>query len=390
MHNKKYYTLEDIVTYEHLWICAEKCYQGKKWKDSAVFFHENMQYFIPQMIREAYSERGYQIDRLNHATVYERGKARFISSNIFKDRVMLKCFNQYFMLPAFVPTFVYDNGASLKGKGVDFSLHRLEHHLQSEYSKYGTEFYFLKTDIKKYFDSMYHPYIMAQIKKYTRDPRIIKFFEDYLYVFEQDPELGNGQPGPVGVGLGSEVIQSCGLLYLSELDHLFMEKYRVDKYERYQDDIIAIHHDKEYLKHVLKEIKDYTENVIKLELSPNKTYISHISRGIVFLKIHFYITDKGKILKKTNKKTLYRIRRRLTQFKKMMETGYKEITPEAILMYYNATCGCLKRSDSKQEKEWLDSIFMNYFGEYFEIRPNGKIKVKQEYKKAITDIYATD
>lgn len=74
------------------------------------------------------------------------------------------------------------------------------------------------------------------------------------------------------------------------------------------DDGIIIHHDKEYLKNILLEMK---EEVKRLGLEFNeKTTICPIKQGIDYLGFHFYLTETGKVIRRLRtsaKKDLKRI-----------------------------------------------------------------------------------
>ena len=48
---------------------------------------------------------------------------------------------------------IYDNGASLKDKGLDFARRRFEIHLRNAYKEYGGKAYILLMDFTKYYDN---------------------------------------------------------------------------------------------------------------------------------------------------------------------------------------------------------------------------------------------
>ena len=48
-------------------------------------------------------------------------------------------------------SFIYDNGASLPGKGYDFAVRRVTHFLAEHYRKHGREGYVLVFDISRLF-----------------------------------------------------------------------------------------------------------------------------------------------------------------------------------------------------------------------------------------------
>lgn len=363
MHNCKWYWLEEIINRENLYWSIDQCYLGTSWKDSASNFFQYAEYNVEKIMDTFYNPEnpfGYQLDKIFHTVVDERGTHRLISSNTFGDRVVLKTFNQFFLLPAFVPTMIPENGASLPGRGVDYSLKILHTNILNALREYGSDFYFLKLDIRKYFDSISHIQMLDLIQNHTRDQRIIRFFNNILLQFQFDPLINAFRPlEPQGIGLGSEVDQTFGLLALNKVDHKIKEYYHIKYYIRYMDDMILIHKDPKYLNQILNEIqKDLQE--IKLEIHNKKSYIAHISKGIPFLKVNFKLNNDYKIERMVNKDNVRRIRSKLLKMRKLYENGCIDIS--SIENYYHSASSALLKSDSKNLIETLDEEMYLLFG----------------------------
>jgi hypothetical protein len=54
-------------------------------------------------------------------------------------------------------------------------------------------------------------------------------------------------------------------------------------YGRYVDDFVIIHQNKEYLKSLIPQIREYLHNELELELHPKKIYLQHSLKGVKFL-----------------------------------------------------------------------------------------------------------
>jgi hypothetical protein len=110
-------------------------------------------------------------------TIIERGKPRNIRACHIDDRLVQNALCEEALLPELTPRFVYDNCATLKGKGMDFALSRVKKHLQAAHKAYGLgqDFYGLRIDIRKYFDSINHAALKETAKKVISDPDIYKF-----------------------------------------------------------------------------------------------------------------------------------------------------------------------------------------------------------------------
>ena len=64
---------------------------------------------------------------------------------------------------------IYDNSASIKGKGIDFARKRLLVHLRKYYHQHGSnDGYILLIDFSKYYDNIQHEKLIEQFEKYGR------------------------------------------------------------------------------------------------------------------------------------------------------------------------------------------------------------------------------
>lgn len=105
---------------------------------------------------------------------------------------------------AYSRSFVYDNGASLKGKGMDFQLERLKKHLHDHYRKYGTEGGIYQFDFKGYFGSLPHDTIKARARAKIMDDRLYELFCAYVDDFQKMKTADRTAERKRGVGLGAK------------------------------------------------------------------------------------------------------------------------------------------------------------------------------------------
>ena len=202
------------------------------------------------------------------------------------ERVVQRCLCDYCLVPLMSRSFIYDNAASQKGKGITFSLQRMKTHLRRFYNQYGNDGYILQYDFSKYFDSLPHSKIYEVIDKYVKDERLNSLTKYFVDVF-----------GEKGLGLGSQVSQILSLACANDIDHKMKEVMRAKYYGRYMDDGYIISHDKEYLHRCLEELKSMCEKS-GIQLNLRKTQIKKLSKGFVFLKVKFFLLYSGKIVSK--------------------------------------------------------------------------------------------
>lgn len=122
-----------------------------------------------------------------------------------------------------------------------------------------------------------------------------------------------------GLPLGNQTSQWFAIYYLDEMDRLIKEKLHIKYYSRYMDDCVLIHHDKEYLRYCLEQMKLCAE---KLKIDFNeKTVIFPLKNGADYLGWHIYLAENGKIIRKVRQQTKYKYKRKLKYFQKAYEDG---------------------------------------------------------------------
>lgn len=258
-----------------------------------------------------------------------------IHSQHIRDRIVHKIVNQDILIPTFHKRFIRQNSASQKNKGVDFALKTFKCHLNRAYRKWGKDFYILNIDMKKYFESIPHEYILSLVRKEFDDERIVHLCSESMRSYG----------GDTGIGLGSEMNQTYALLCLNEYDHAMKEKFRVKEYGRYMDDIYILHNDKEFLKQILAYTNDYVES-IGLKMNRKKTQISPMKNGTTFLGFRWRMTDSGHVLQIAKKQTITRNKKKLRKLKARLDSGefaFSEIRNSGASMRGNIDRGnCLK------------------------------------------------
>jgi len=242
-----------------------------------------------------YRQRGYY-----HFMVYEP-KARSIFAPYYIDRVVQHCLCDNILAPVLEPRLVFDNAACRAGKGTHFAIRRLSHFLTAHYRRHGAAGYFLKCDIRKYFDNIDHAVLKQKLARVFRDPDVFRLLCNIIGSYEKSP--GKGLP------LGNQCSQWFALFYLDSLDRLIKEGLRVRHYTRYMDDFVLMHEDKAFLRGCLDSIRAHCA-ALGLELN-EKTQIFPIQNGVGYLGWHHYLAGNGKVVRKLLLPSKQRVRRRM-------------------------------------------------------------------------------
>ena len=331
--NIEYDNFDNVFTYQHFFAALKKCKKGVNWKNSVQKYD---QHAITEIANTLECIKGGSLPKYTSTkqiVISERGKARIIVPITIWDRMTQRVLCDYALVPVLRNTLIYDNGASLSGKGVEFTRKRLEQHLKSAVREYGSEFYALVFDFKSFFDSIPHKTCYDVLNHNFQDKRIVKITMDIIKSYQRvtllkepdSPErtmklrnLENN--GSCGICLGSQVSQIMALAVPNRLDHFVKDDRRVAHYIRYMDDGIILSNDKAFLNELLKEM-DVIVKELGLKFNMKKTHITKISNGFVFMKVHYSVTKNKRIIKTLTRPGITRMRIKLKKFKKMVDDG---------------------------------------------------------------------
>ena len=339
--------------------------------------------------REAYKNGTFKFTDSKAFYLRERGRERYIQPVTFRDRVIVHAFCQYVLLPKLTPYLIYDNCASIEGKGIDKSLDRFRVHLQRYYTRHkSNEGYILQIDCRKYFDNLRHDLIIKKLSS-KLDPEEIDFLKMILKQNEIDVSYMTDEQYATcmtdvfnaieynakryektgekimrkSIGIGSETSQIIGLYYLAEIDNYVKIVKGFKYYARYMDDSYVIHQDKEVLRELLEELNaKYAE--LGLQINDKKTQIRKISKPVVFLKTIYILTETGKVVKRKCKDTFKRERIKLKKF--ATKVLNREMTYNMVKMQYLSWRGTIMRHNGRMYKNYkqvsrMDKLYNELF-----------------------------
>ena len=307
-------------------------------------------------------------------TICERGKVRHITPVPFPERVPIHAFCTEILIPEIRPYLIYDNCASLRGRGIDMQRDRMAVHLHKYYMNHGTnKGYVLFGDFSKYFDNIDHEILIRELRKIFDDEEIIDEVKRILDVYRidgsvmTDEEYGACSTGVYdsrifygrkekisperwinkSEGIGSELSQITGVYLPTRIDTYVKNVKGIKYYGRYNDDFYVIHPDKEYLQELLQDIQKIADD-LGLYLNLKKTRIVALDKPFKFLKIRYTLTDTGKIIRSYSSETFTRERRKLKKFRRMLDEGILDYA--TIEQQYKGWRGHITRKKNKNSK----------------------------------------
>lgn len=361
----------------------DQCMKGSNWKESVQKYEANSMLncyeIFEDVLNGAYTPSiGRQFVQI------ERGKARQIRAPTIRDRIVQKAINQTLLLPEVLPRLVYDNGASVKGKGSDFGRRRFEAHIHKHFQERGDNGGFvLFGDFSKYFDNLRHDVIKKQVRsllpnaeEYELFCRALDSFKpDVSYMSDEEYEgaldaLYNsldhvGYKGrrdkllAKGCDIGAEISQTAGIFYPHDIDNYFKNVRGVPYYGRYMDDTRIIGDTLEEMLDYREALQDQSER-LGIFLNQRKTRIARLDRPFVWLKIKYTLTPSGHLVRSLTHDAIVRERKRIKYLAAMVSTG--KLSKEYAEQCYLCWRGAHKKYDSHKSIESLDALYREQIG----------------------------
>lgn len=350
--------------------------QGSDWKPQVQQFEMTYLLHLAEIQQELESGEVHFLPNTEF-TIRERGKVRHITGEQIRDRVAKHALCDEILSPAVRKYLIYDNGASLKGKGIDFTRRRLLTHLRKFYQKNrSNDGYILLMDFSKYYDNIRHDVLMEQFRKYVDDEVALNYLaqvidrskvdvsymtdEEYAGCMEEvfnsleyekvDRRLLTGEKFMYKhLNIGDQVAQVAGIMYPIPIDNYIKIVRSVKFYGRYMDDSYVIHESKEFLEDLFQEIIRIAQS-IGITVNTRKTRICKLSSMWRFLQIQYSLTETGRVIQKINPKRLTCMRRKMKKLvHKLSEKQFEDWYQSWFCNHY--------RVMSNQQRDNLNALY---------------------------------
>ncbi|MFO7793727.1 MAG: reverse transcriptase/maturase family protein [Candidatus Nanohaloarchaea archaeon] len=298
---------ENIASFEALFKGCRAARNGKRYNGETVRFTANLESNLVELSSDLRSGI-YEPKGFKHFSICDP-KEREIYAPYFRDRVVHRSFHLE-VEPFLDKKFIYDSYACRKGKGTHAGVDRAQ-----EFLAKGRNKYYLKCDIRKYFDSIDHEILMDMFSRYVRDQRTQKLVGKFLDSYHT--EEGKGLP------IGALYSQLFANLYLNGFDHFVKQTLEVKYYVRYMDDFVLFSDSKRELHGWRRAMQNYLDRKLKLDLPEDKITLEPTEKGLTFLG--YRIFSNQKLVRKRNKKKFKTRLRKQKKALKNNEIAFSEV-----------------------------------------------------------------
>lgn len=213
---------DEMLTYENLLKAHKNSEKGKRRKDEIIKFNlkqeEYIRWLYIQLKNGTYRHGGYSAFYVSEPKLRKIEKARYL------DRIVHKWIVDCFLMDTFVKSFINTSYACIKGKGTHKACLDLQKAMQKCERIWG-EYYIIKTDVSKFFNSIDKDILITILKKRIKDKKLMWLIKEVLYK----------QPRKKGIEIGNYTSQTFANIYLNEFDYFVKQELHLKYYYRYMD-----------------------------------------------------------------------------------------------------------------------------------------------------------
>lgn len=340
--------LQDVFGFHDMYKAGKECCNGVRWKNSVQKFESHL-FSGTAKRRRLLMEKHWKPGAYVHFTLSERGKTRSIDAPRIQDRQVHKTFTKKVLLPLYTPSMIYNNGASLQGKGFEFSKRELRNDLRWHFRRFGRDGSIILIGFKQFFPSVSHAELLKRHERLILEPDIKQIADDVITTV----------PGGRGMPLGVEPSQAEMIAFPSALDNYIKCQLGIKCAGHYMDDYyIMVPPDrdpKEIMKLVVKKAGS-----LLLTVSLSKSKIVPLMKPFKYCKAKFFLTETGRVVMCGNRDGVKRARRKIKAFHGKIQNG--EMTYEDLWTSVNGILAYFEGYNDHRRVLKLRRLFYAIFG----------------------------
>ncbi|MDA1055623.1 MAG: reverse transcriptase/maturase family protein [Planctomycetota bacterium] len=261
---------DQIADRDNLRIAFHKAARGRRGQAMVRQFAASLDRHIAAM-SEAIRGGTFQVGRFQQFLIRDP-KERVITAPCFDERVLHHAIMNV-CEPVMDRWLIDDTFACRTGKGREAAIERAQH-----FTRNAT--WFLKLDVRKYFDSVPHAKLMDFLERRFKDRRLLELLNRIIAAYR-------GEPG-IGLPIGSLTSQHFANFYLGWLDRFVKESLRVRGYVRYMDDMLLWHESREALIEIHGRCQKFAATQLALDFKLGE--VQRTGAGVPFLGCRIWPT----------------------------------------------------------------------------------------------------
>jgi len=325
--------LPEVASTENLRLAFWKAARGKTHRPEVVAYRSRLEENLDQL-RRGLIEGTAGVGRYHFFTIYDPKERRICAAD-FPERVLHHALMNV-CEPILERRLIHDTYACRKGKGRLRALDRAQHYARRHD-------WYLKMDVRKYFDSMDHDIMEGLLERIFKDKDVLRLFRRIIRSYC----TGEGR----GMPIGNLTSQHFANTYLGELDRQVKHELGVRGYVRYMDDFVLWGQSREEMKRLRDAVEEYLGK--HLALSANPVQINRTATGMPFL---------GSRLFPRHLRLGRRGRRRFIHRLHKLEAGYRNGEVSSLELQSHATA-LVAYTDTCQARNFRISILRpQHFG----------------------------
>ncbi len=289
---------EQVVEWKNLCLAYHKARGGKRQRPDVLQFSDRLNVKLRQMADEL--QAGTFLVGRFHQFVIHDPKQRIITAPCFPERVLHHAIMNV-CEPCFESWLIHDTYACRAGRGREAAIQRAQRFTCREP-------FFLKLDIRRYFESISHNVLLTRLERLFRDDRLLQLFGQIVTGFHSKP--GRGLP------IGSLTSQHFANFYLGWFDRFVKQTLRVKGYVRYMDDSLLWGPSAAAMRTALDRCREFVGQELQLEFKQHP-YINRSRHGVDFLGCRVF-PDHVRL----NRRSRMRFARRMTSLEHDYVAGH--------------------------------------------------------------------
>ncbi len=255
--------IDKIADPDNLRLAFWKARKGKEGKKEVALFRQYLDKNL-LILREQILSANVDVGNYNYFKIFDP-KERQICAASFHERVLHHAIMNI-CHPIFERYQIFDSYACRKGKGTYAALERAAV-FQKKYR------YFLKLDVRKYFDTINHDVLKTTIARFFKDKKLLSVLIKIIDSYETTQNKG--------LPIGNLTSQYFANHILAKADHFAKESLRVKGYVRYMDDMVLWDNNKSNLLKNGKQFELFINKELNQQLKP--FCLNSVERGLPFL-----------------------------------------------------------------------------------------------------------